>query len=112
MDDTPLSQLHRAFLEATLRNPRIAAALGEAVGPAVEAALNRALPLAIRRAAQKRYLTRAEAADYLGVSVRQVDVLRQRGRLAWTKRGGRVTIDVEDCDRYLAEGRVPTRAEG
>ena len=90
----------------------VATAIRDAVGPAVEDALGRALPSAIRRAAQRRHLSRAEAADYLGVSVRQVDVLRQRGRLAWTKRGGRVMIDVEDCDRYLAEGRVPARAEG
>ena len=90
----------------------VVTAVHDAVGPAVEDALDRALPSAIRRAAQKRHLNRAEAAEYLGVSVRQVDVLRQRGRLAWTKRGGRVTIDIEDCDRYLIEGRVPTRVEG
>lgn len=88
----------------------IVAVVREAVRPAVADALADALPEAIRRAAQPTYLAREEAARYLRVSLRTLDSLRARRRIASTKRGGRVVLAVADLDAYLAEGRVAPRA--
>lgn len=72
----------------------------------VSEALDNALPYAIRKAAQPTHMTREQAAEYLGRSVRSVDGLRSSGKLAWSKRGGRVMIATADLDAYLDQGRV------
>ena len=82
----------------------------EAVRPAVQAALVEALPEVVRRAAAPEWQTRQGAADYLGVSLSQLDVLR-KGKLPWTKRGRRVMLRTSDLDAYREAGRVPASQE-
>ena len=89
--------------------PTLVEAFGVAIEPAVEAALARALPEAIRRASLPEYQSREEAAAYVGRSARTLDRLRASGVLAYTKRGGRVLYATADLDAYLAAGRVPAR---
>lgn len=100
MDLLDLPPLVQAYFVAVVR---------EAIRPAVADALADALPEAIRRAAQPTHVSREEAASYLRVSLRTLDTLRARRRLAWSKRGGRVVIATADLDAYLAEGRVAPR---
>lgn len=90
--------------------PALVEAFGTAIEPAVEAALARVLPEAIRQAATPEYVGRQEAADYIGRSVRSLDRLRSTGALPYSKRGGRVVIATADLHAYLAAGRVPSVA--
>ena len=84
-------------------------AFGTAIEPAVEAALARVLPEAIRQATTPEYQTREQAAAFLGRSVRSVDRLRASGTLPYSKRGGRVVIATADLIAYVDAGHVPTR---
>lgn len=88
----------------------VEAAVVAAAGPVVEAALARVLPEAIRRAATPEFLTRGEAAAFLGRSVRSLDRLRATGTLPYSKRGGRVVVATADLEAYLAAGRVSSVA--
>lgn len=75
---------------------------------ALDETLARRLSQAIQAAQRPEYMTRPEAAKYIGRSVRSLDALRS-GKLAWSKRGGRVMIATADLDAYLNAGRVPVR---
>ena len=89
-----------SFLSAYVRRE-----VGEAVGEA----LGRELPLALRAAALPTYMSREDAAAYLGRSVRSLDGLRESGQIPWTKRGGRILLRTDDLDAYLDAGRVPVK---
>ena len=81
------------------------------IGRAVQEAVADELPGAIRTATRPEYLTRKEAADYLGRCVRSVDTLRSSRQLGWSKRGGRVMIAIDDLDAYLEAGKVNARGK-
>jgi excisionase family DNA binding protein len=58
----------------------------------------------------RRHLTRGEAAEALGLSVRSIDRLRERGRLPGIQivSGGRVRYRAEDVEALLEpEARQP-----
>ena len=103
---TPPSDLVASAFGALLSS------ITENVDQAVRLAVQRELPKAIRTANRPEYMTRAEAAEYAGRSVRSLDHLRSSGKLAWAKRGGRVVIKTDDLDAYLGDGYVPTRGQG
>ena len=106
MDDPPLSY---AFLAAALRNPNVAAALGEAFGPVVEDALRRALPEVVRRAQIPPYLTRRQVLAITGWSDRRLSYLQAERRIPFIKRGRTVLFRAADVERYLMEGFVLPR---
>lgn len=87
------------------------AVVGDALPDIVRSALDDALPGAIRRASVPEWQSRKEAAGYIGVSESQLDVLRKRGAIGWSKRSGRVSIRTPDLDAYLEAGRVPAKSE-
>ena len=90
----------------------VMAALRQEVDAAVRDALAYELPRAIRAGTRAEYLTREQAAEYIGRSLRSLDGLRSSGRIAWSKRGGRVMIATADLDAYLNAGRVPAKRGG
>ncbi len=81
--------------------------LDAAVSEAVEAALTRALPEAIRRATTKPYLTKSELMQLTGWSARQVEYKKSRREIPFIRRGRLVLFPTEDVFAYLEEGRVP-----
>lgn len=89
--------------------PHLADLIRNEVQGAVEAALLAQLPEVIRRAQYGAHLTRDEAAEYLGVSLRTLDYRRSQGKLPFEKVGGRVVIPTEACEAYLRRGYVPAR---
>lgn len=56
-------------------------------------------------------LTRAEAAQHLGVHVNTVDNYRRIGLIAYIKVRGMVRIRLEDVDAFLAKHRTPVKAD-
>lgn len=101
MDPTALLTYFRALLAEIVR---------EEVQDAVESTLLSQLPEVLRRARYGAHLTREEAADYLGISLRTLDYRRSEGKLPFEKVGGRVLIPVEACEAYLRRGYVPARS--
>ena len=77
--------------------------LGTFVREEVEFALEAALPERLHGVRYGAHLTREEAAEYLGIS------LRRQGKLPYEKAGGRVVIPTEACEAYLRRGYAPTR---
>ena len=55
---------------------------------------------------EKRWFTRAAAAEYLGVSASYIKKLHQNAKLRFYKAGGLVFIAKEDLDRLIERGRV------
>ena len=100
MQDNQIITLIGALVAPTIR--------GE-VRAAVRDALDDCLPPVLRAAQRKEHLSRAEAAEFIGRSVRSLDHLRATGRLAYVKRGSRVLFRTVDLEAYLAEAYVPTR---
>ena len=77
------------------------------VADGVQDALQAALPSSLRQALRPRHVTRQDAAEMAGLSVRQIDYLREAGKIDWFKRGGRVLIDTDSLMAYIEAGRVP-----
>ena len=90
----------RAYLESLVE---------AVVRPAVREEVASAVADALRRAKLPEYMTRAEAAEYLGRSARTIDHLRSSGKLAFSKRGGRVLIKTADLDAFVEPSIVPAR---
>ena len=86
--------------------------LDTAVSAAVEAALVRALPEAVRRATTKPYLTKAELVQLTGWSSRQVEYKKAQREIPFVKRGRLVLFPTDEIFAYLEEGRVPARRSG
>lgn len=55
----------------------------------------------------RNWITRAEAAEYLRVSVRHLDALLARRALTHYRLGSRVVFRVTDLDAYMTGNRVP-----
>ena len=101
----PLTEPVSTFLVALLKT------LTEHVDESVRHAIRQELPQAIRTATRPEYVTRSEAAEYLGRSVRSVDHLRKSGRLPWSKRGGKVVLRTDDLDMFVEAGRVAAKRD-
>ena len=84
-------------------------AIRDAVGPAVEDALARALPEILRRAALPVYLTRAQAKEMTGWSYRKLDYALAQRRIPRIKRGRTVLVKTADLEAFLSEGLIPAR---
>ena len=52
--------------------------------------------------------TKKDLADYLKVSIRQVDVLREKHGLPWIMVGGMVRFRKEDVDEWLLRRQEET----
>lgn len=63
------------------------------------------VPIATQLA--RNWITRAEAAEYLRVSVRHLDALLARRALVHYRLGSRVVFRITDLDSYMAGNRVP-----
>ena len=73
----------------------------------VEAIAERAAEIVLDRLARqppKRWLTRAEAAEYARCDVQRISDLRSQGRLSMTGDGRAVRVDRLELDRHLAKG--------
>ncbi len=73
----------------------------------LDQSLHSILPNILAACQQKPYLTKKEAAELTGWSIRQIDYKRKSGAIPYIKRGGRVLIPSADLIAYLEEGRVP-----
>lgn len=51
-------------------------------------------------------LSRAEAAEFIGISTTEVDGLRSRGELTEARHGTRVLLSKRSCREYLARHEV------
>ena len=76
---------------------------------AVEAALTRALPEAVRRALAKPYLTKPELMELTGWSSRRVEYVKSKREIPFVKRGRTVLFPTEEVYAFLEMGRVPAR---
>lgn len=54
----------------------------------------------------RRWMTRRDAAAYLGVSTDFIKGLNERGELGFSRVGGLVFIEVARLDRLIERGRV------
>ena len=53
----------------------------------------------------KRWLRTKETLEYLGISASQLESLKARNLLPYTKLGGVVYYDIEDIDRIMEENK-------
>ena len=90
----------------------VAAAVADAVGPAVREAVVDALPEVARRAALPPYLTKRELSEMTGWSERKIDYMRERRTLPYIRRERTVLFRTEDVEALLMEGYVPVRGRG
>ncbi len=56
----------------------------------------------------KRLLNEAEAAEYLGRSVKALQALRYRRLIAYVRHGRRIQYDIQDLDVFIQRGKVPS----
>jgi excisionase family DNA binding protein len=83
------------------------AALAEALGPAVEAAVAKAVERTLGKRGLGHLLTLAQAAEVLAVSVQHVRGLVAKGTLPAVRVGHSVRVRAEDVERVVAEGTGP-----
>lgn len=57
-----------------------------------------------------RYMTKAQAAEYLTVSQRNIDYMRTRGEIPYIKMGGRVMFDRVKLDKIMQAHEVTVGA--
>lgn len=79
------------------------------VEQAVEAAVMRALPEAVRRATTKPYMTKQELMELTGWSSRQVEYKKSQGQIPFVRQGRLVLFPTEEVHSFLEEGRVPAK---
>ena len=81
----------------------------QATERAVSRFLSDRLPEMIRKAAQKPWLTTAEACEYLNVSRRHLQYLRTSRQLPFSKDGRTIRYHVDDLDEFLEKRKVGTK---
>ncbi len=54
----------------------------------------------------KKWLRTKEAAQYLGISITQIHVLKSQGIIPFTKLGGSIYFDKLDIDLILEQNKV------
>src|SRR5690606_9961824 len=86
---------------------QIQEAVRSAVREEIRAVVLELLPEAIRRATEPEYLSREEAADVVGCSVRSLDYRLKSRSIPYVKRGRRVLIPSAAIREYLDAARVP-----
>lgn len=82
--------------------------LQEIVRAAIREELEALLPAAIRRA-RRRFVDAAELARWTGLSVRTIRNMQKDGRLPYVRVGRRVLFDLDDVERLITAGKIPTR---
>lgn len=82
--------------------------LEQMIQDAVEQALKKHLPKAVRRAMMKQYLTKKELMDLTGWSSRQVEYKKSKREIPYVRRGRLVLFPTEEVYEFLEEGRVPS----
>ena len=60
----------------------------------------------IKNNTTRKWLRTNEAAAYLGISITQIHVLKNKGILPFTKLGGSLYFDKEDIDMILETNKV------
>ena len=58
---------------------------------------------------QKRLLTAAEAAEYLGLAEWTIRQWASMGRIPKVKLGKSLRFDIDDLDRLIVKSKIPTR---
>lgn len=84
-------------------------ALNTIVRDAVATALKDTLPLAVRQATTKPYLTKKELMKLTGWSSRQVEYKKAKAQLPFIRRGRLVLFPTDEVYAYLEEGRVAAK---
>lgn len=54
---------------------------------------------------EKKYLSKNDVCDYVGVSIGKVEIMMKEG-LRYTKFGRNVRFDVSDIDSYMQNNKV------
>lgn len=80
--------------------------LGELVNQAVEKAVKEHVPPAIKRGTRKQWLTSAEAQEYLQISKRTLQHLRDSRAIPFSQHGRKIRYQVDDLDAYLMGQKV------
>jgi excisionase family DNA binding protein len=86
--------------------------LQQIVEKAVEEAIVRSLPEAIRGAIMKEFFTVDELASYTGWSRRTIQYLRDTRRLPFYQDGKRIFFKYDEIEAYLQSKRVKLNEEG
>ena len=80
--------------------------LGELINQAVEKAVQKHVPTAIKLGTRKQWLTSAEAQEYLQISKRTLQHLRDTRTIPFSQHGRKIRYQVEDLDVYLSNQKV------
>ena len=80
--------------------------LSQIVEQAVRKTVIESLPEAIRKATRKKWLTTDEVMNILQVSRRQVQFLRDSGKLPFRQTGRTIRYDIDEVENYLNKGKV------
>lgn len=74
---------------------------------AVEAAVDRAVPPAVRQGTRRPYMTKAELMELTGWSSRTVEYRKSRREIPYVRQGRTVLFPTDEIEAYLREGYVP-----
>lgn len=80
--------------------------LREAIEEAVDARLQERLPEALEEATRQEWAGKEYVKDRFGWTDRQLQYLRDEGRIEYSKRGRRIMYHVPSLEEYLEKGRV------
>ena len=85
--------------------------LSKALMPLIRHELNTQLPEVLRRASMPPRMLKKDAAEFTGMSQRQLDTLRQNNKLRSYKVGRKVWFDTQDLLDYIDSGFLPARLQ-
>ena len=85
--------------------------LTELIDKAVEGAIEKHIPTAIRQATKKTFLTTDELSNLTGWSRRTIQYLRDSRQLPFIQDGRRVLFSTDEIEKYLNERRVRARGK-
>lgn len=80
--------------------------LNEIVNRAVKEALTDILPKVIRQASKKEWLKTDEVMDYLQVTRRHIQYLRDSEQLPYSQNGRTIRYHIDDIDTFLKNHKV------
>ena len=83
--------------------------LTELIDKAVEGAIEKHIPTAIRQATKKTYLTTDELSNLTGWSRRTVQYLRDSRQLPFYQDGRRILFKTDEVEKYLELKKVSAR---
>lgn len=80
--------------------------LEEAVQRAVDRAVSDRLPEVIRKATRKKWVSTKEATEYLDISRRHLQYLRDSEQIPYSQHGRTIRFNVDDLDAFLNRNKI------